>query len=72
MSAFTPPRMCRPRYFGIRRDRCGHWIARASDGLSETMFLTLRAALRFALFEAGGHAAFVHDTATAWRRRDYL
>jgi hypothetical protein len=72
MGAFTPHRLCRSRHFDIRCDRRGHWIARASDGLSGGTFLTRRAALRFALFEAGGDAAFVHDAAIAGRRSDYL
>jgi hypothetical protein len=60
MSDFVPTRAFVPHHFDIQHDRPGHWIARDRDGLTGGTFLTRKAALRFALFEAGGDGAYVH------------
>ena len=62
MSAFLPQRVGHPHHFDIRHDGHGRWTARDRDGLTGGTFHTRRDALRFALFEAGGDAAYVHET----------
>jgi len=61
MSGFAPRHVCRPHHFDIRRDGHGRWTARDRDGLTGGTFMTREDALRFALFEAGGDAAYVHE-----------
>ena len=68
MTAFAPQRVCLPRHFDVRHDRHGHWIARDRDGLTGGTFVSRAAALRFALFETGGDAAYVHEGAALSRR----
>jgi hypothetical protein len=61
MSSFNPPCVSRPQHFDIRHNRRGYWTARDRSGLIGGTFLTRRDAIRFALFEAGGDAAYVHQ-----------
>jgi hypothetical protein len=68
MSDFDPQRVYPAHHFDVRHDRHGHWIARDRDGLTGGTFLTRRDALRFALFESGGDASYVHE-ARAMRHR---
>jgi hypothetical protein len=55
-----PPDQRVLRQFTIRRDRHGHWIASETHGLLGGVFVSRKAALRFALYEADGDAARVH------------
>jgi hypothetical protein len=64
MADFAPRRVCQAHHFDIQHDRHGHWIARDRDGLSGGTFLSRRDAIRFALFETGGDAAYVHEART--------
>jgi hypothetical protein len=48
------------REFTIRQDQRGCWIARETHGLLGGVFVSYKAALRFALYEADGDAARVH------------
>jgi hypothetical protein len=69
MADFTPQRVCLPHHFDIRHDLHGHWIARDRDGLTGGTFLTCQDAVRFALFETGGDASYVHTAAAAAQTR---
>ena len=68
MTGFAPRRVCHPHHFDIRHDGHGHWIARDRDGLTGGTFVSREDALRFALFEAGGDSAFVHEAPAALQR----
>jgi len=68
MADFRPRRVHQLHHFDIRPDRGGHWVACDRDGLTGGTFLSRRAALRFALFEAGGDPSYVHE-ARALRHR---
>jgi hypothetical protein len=68
MTDFAPLRVCSPHHFDIRHDRRGHWVARDRDGLTGGTFLTHRDAVRFALFETGGDASYVHDRKAGFLR----
>ena len=48
------------REFTIRRDQRGRWIASETHGLLGGVFVSCKAALRFALYEADGDSARVH------------
>ena len=61
MPNFAPHYVCRPHHFDIRHSCRGFWTARDREGLTGGIFLTRRDAIRFALFEAGGDAAYVHE-----------
>jgi hypothetical protein len=61
MTNFTPQRVYLSRHFDIRHDRHGHWTAQGRDGLTGGTFRTRLDALRFALFETGGDASYVHE-----------
>jgi hypothetical protein len=54
-----PPR----REFTICRDRHGHWLAVENHGLLGGVFISLKAAERFALREAGDDPERVHVAA---------
>jgi hypothetical protein len=60
MPNFNPLHVCRSQHFDIRHNRRGYWTACDREGLTGGTFLTRRDAIRFALFEAGGDAAYVH------------
>jgi hypothetical protein len=62
MSDFVPRPVTTPYTFDIEHDRRGRWTARDRGGLTGGTFLTRQAALRFALFEAGGDRRQVHLT----------
>lgn len=69
MSALLPLRVCHPHHFDIRRNNRGLWLANDRDGLTGGTFVTREDARRFALFEAGGDAAFVHEMSGRRHRR---
>jgi hypothetical protein len=60
MTAFAPQRVFLPHHFDIRVDARGRWIARDRDGMCGGTFRTRADALRFALFETGGDASYIH------------
>jgi hypothetical protein len=62
MTAFAPQRVFLPHHFDISADARGRWIARDRDGLCGGTFRTRADAVRFALFEAGGDASYVHTS----------
>jgi hypothetical protein len=55
-----PPQRRVLREFTIRLNHRGRWIASENHGRVAGVFLTRKAALRFALYEADGDAARVH------------
>lgn len=61
MADFAPRRVYQAHHFDIQHDCHGHWIAQDRDGLSGGTFLSRRDAIRFALFETGGDATYVHE-----------
>jgi hypothetical protein len=60
MASFDPRQACAPHHFEILRDTKGHWVVRDREGLVGGVFLTRKDAVRFALGEVAGDAAYVH------------
>jgi len=60
MTDFVPRPVTTSYDFDIEHDRLGRWTARDRGGLTGGMFLTRKAALRFALAETGGDHRHVH------------
>lgn len=57
-----------PREFTICRDRHGHWLAVEAHGLLGGVFVSRKAAERFALHEANDDPARVHVARAAASR----
>ena len=60
MASFDPRPACAPHHFEISCDAHGHWRVRDEAGLVGGVFTTRKDALRFALREVAGDAAYVH------------
>ncbi|HZU91647.1 MAG TPA: hypothetical protein VE993_20510 [Stellaceae bacterium] len=60
MARFDPRPACAPHHFEIACDARGRWVVRDREGLVGGVFLTRRDAVRFALGEVAGDAAYVH------------
>jgi len=67
MTAFAPQRVFLRHHFDISADASGCWVARDRDGMCGGTFRTRAAAVRYALFETGGGAAFAHSGRGAQR-----
>jgi hypothetical protein len=59
----APEPVAQPREFTICRDRHGHWLAVENHGLLGGVFVSRKAAERFALREAGDDPERVHVAA---------
>ncbi|MBV9861512.1 MAG: hypothetical protein JO267_05130 [Alphaproteobacteria bacterium] len=70
MPDFVPSSVPSPCDFDVAPDRHGHWVARDRHGLAGGVFVTRKAALSFALFEAGGNALRVHEPDSTSRPAD--
>jgi hypothetical protein len=65
MTVFSPITTPTPYDFEITQDKDGLWEAREKNGLIGGVFLTLHAAVRFALFEVNGDRSHVRVVSAA-------
>ncbi|MCC8935870.1 hypothetical protein H8A99_05000 [Bradyrhizobium sp. Arg68] len=57
----SPSRDSAPRIVLVGRNRAGNWVAREQRGVFGGLFVNRAQALKYALFENGGHPESVID-----------